>query len=108
MQNPKCIEKIAAHYLSRNFSEASAVVTPNKTIIALMSERKDIFSSKKTGGNACRRKLCFYEQDDNGVDLKTSATMKRRKEFLGVLALYLRIAESKIGLELIFLTKRAE
>ena len=76
MQNPKCIEKIAAHYLSCTFAEASAVATPTKTRIVSISERKDNFSSTTAGGAPCKKKLDFCDQEEDGLDFMTPTTVK--------------------------------
>ena len=93
---------MAAHCLTKNFTEYSGFATPSRvssqgrTRIALMSERKDNFSVTLTEGAPCKRKLYFHNYEDDGRNTLTTATAKRIKECLGVPALSPSLKESDI------------
>ena len=102
MQHPKCVEKLAVHYLTNEFAENLCLVTPSRgssagrTRIGKMNEVKNTYSSTFTGGTPCKRKLDFYDQEEEVCNVVTQTTIKRRKECLGVPALSLSLNESNI------------
>ena len=61
-----------------------------------MSEQKDSYSSTFTGGTPVRKRLNFYDQEEDVCNAVTKTTMKRRRECVGVPALKLNMNESDI------------
>ena len=102
MQHPKCVEKLASHYLTNNFAENLGLITPSRgssagrTRIGLMTEPKNIYSSTFTGGAPERKRLEFYYQDEDACDIVAKKTMKRKNDCMGVPAFPLDLKESDI------------
>ena len=73
-----------------------------------MSEQKDSYSSTFTGGTPVRKRLNFYDQEEDVCNAVTKTTMKRRRECMGVPALKLNMNESDIRPASDLFNKKAE
>ena len=88
MQYPKCVEKLAVHYLTNEFAENLCLVTPSRrtsarrTRIRKMNEVKDAYYNTFAGGMPCK-KIEFSQSGRGSAQYSNANNYQTKKRMSG-------------------------